>query len=293
MAWSERQAAMLKEMGLRVDVRPAELAVPVAQAVLPQAVGSEVASRSPGPAPRPVAPGRTAAAPSALVQPPVQIHTPRTVVSRRAGGNEIAREDIAAMDWPELRSAVASCTACKLCEGRTKTVFGVGQVNAHWMVVGEAPGEQEDAQGEPFVGKSGQLLDNMLRALGLSREAHSANPSKCAYIANSVKCRPPGNRNPAADELAQCEPYLMRQVALVQPKIILAMGRFAVQSLLRSTDPIGKLRGRVHHYQGVPLIVTYHPAYLLRNLEEKARAWDDLCLAAQTYDAQLLLQRSP
>jgi uracil-DNA glycosylase len=130
------------------------------------------------------------------------------------------------------------------------------------------------------------LLDNMLRALGLSRDAAGADSSKCVYIANSVKCRPPGNRNPAADELAECEPFLMRQVALVQPKIILAMGRFAVQSLLRSADPIGKLRGRVHHYQGVPLIVTYHPAYLLRNLEEKARAWDDLCLAAQTYAEQ-------
>ncbi len=151
------------------------------------------------------------------------------------------------------------------------------------MVVGEAPGEQEDRQGEPFVGKSGQLLDNMLRAIGLSRtEAPEADPATQVYIANSVKCRPPGNRNPEPDELAQCEPFLIRQVALVQPKIILAMGRFAVQSLLRSQEPIGRLRGRVHRYQGVPLIVTYHPAYLLRNLEDKAQAWDDLCLALHT-----------
>jgi DNA polymerase len=158
------------------------------------------------------------------------------------------------------------------------------------MIVGEAPGEQEDIQGEPFVGKSGQLLDNMLRALGLSRhetpppngEGSASDPARQVYIANTLKCRPPGNRNPQPDELAQCEPFLIRQIELVQPKIILAMGRFAVQSLLRSSEPIGRLRGRVHHYQGVPLIVTYHPAYLLRNLEDKARAWDDLCLAAET-----------
>jgi uracil-DNA glycosylase len=268
MAWSARQTAMLKEMGLRVDVRPAMLAVPAPPVA--------AALAAPAFAARPPALPRPAALSTPAIQSPVQIHAPRGA----------ANEAIAAMDWPELRSAVASCTACKLCQGRTNTVFGVGHANAHWMVVGEAPGEQEDAQGEPFVGKSGQLLDNMLRALGLSRDAAGADPSKCVYIANSVKCRPPGNRNPAPDELAECEPFLIRQVALVQPKIILAMGRFAVQSLLRSADPIGKLRGRVHHYQGVPLIVTYHPAYLLRNLEEKARAWDDLCLAAQTYSEQ-------
>ncbi len=276
MAWSERQAAMLKEMGLRVDVRAA--ALPVIELDNPQ--------KSPHPveaAAKPVAPPR----PVATQAKPVPASLPVPLIPLTVA-RPVSTEAIATMGWPELRSAVASCTACKLCEGRTQTVFGVGDANAHWMVVGEAPGEQEDAQGEPFVGKSGQLLDNMLRALGLSRDAAFVDPSKCVYIANSVKCRPPGNRNPAADELAQCEPFLMRQVALLQPKIILAMGRFAVQSLLRSTDPIGKLRGRVHHYQGVPLIVTYHPAYLLRNLEEKARAWDDLCLAAQTYDAQLL-----
>jgi DNA polymerase len=206
----------------------------------------------------------------------------------------VARGDrptgVESMDWPELRAAVDHCTACKLCEGRRQTVFGVGHPQAHWMVVGEAPGEQEDIQGEPFVGKSGQLLDNMLRALGLSRrvppsdaaESAAVDPARQVYIANTLKCRPPGNRNPAPDELAQCEPFLMRQIALVKPRVILAMGRFAVQSLLRTDEPIGRLRGRVHHYQGVPLIVTYHPAYLLRNLEDKARAWDDLCLAAET-----------
>jgi uracil-DNA glycosylase len=284
MAWSARQAAMLKEMGLRVDVR-AEVKVDVRPSALDAPVPQVQNSQSA--APRPVAALRPVTAPSAAVQTPVQIH-----VSRGVGVDAVA-----AMDWPELRSAVASCTACKLCQGRTNTVFGVGHPSAHWMVVGEAPGEQEDAQGEPFVGKSGQLLDNMLRALGLSRDFlkddTQADPSKCVYIANSVKCRPPGNRNPAPDELAECEPFLIRQVALLKPKIILAMGRFAVQSLLRSSDPIGKLRGRVHHYQGVPLIVTYHPAYLLRNLEEKARAWDDLCLAAQTYSEQGAVLTSP
>jgi DNA polymerase len=190
---------------------------------------------------------------------------------------------LGALDWPDLQHAVAACTACRLCQGRKQTVFGVGNPQAHWMIVGEAPGEQEDLQGEPFVGKSGQLLDNMLRAIGLTRQA--APPQQQVYIANTIKCRPPGNRNPQPDELAQCEPFLIRQVELVRPRIILAMGRFAVQSLLRSGEPIGRLRGRVHDYQGVPLIVTYHPAYLLRSLEEKARAWDDLCLALETVKA--------
>jgi DNA polymerase len=198
------------------------------------------------------------------------------------------------MDWPALQDAVAHCRACALCHGRTNTVFGVGDVSAEWMVVGEAPGEQEDLQGEPFVGPSGQLLDNMLKAVGLSRHAGASGAPAAApepggaptalrgvYIANVVKCRPPGNRNPHPDEVAQCDAYLARQVALVRPRIILAMGRFAVQSLLQTAEPIGKLRGRVHHYQGVPVIVTYHPAYLLRSLTEKAKAWADLCLALE------------
>jgi uracil-DNA glycosylase len=244
MGWTERQQAMLQEMGIR-------LWRPLAEPVVEPAVDVVTAPR--------VAPPPAAAPAPAHHAPPVGVAT---------------------MDWPALREAVAGCTACKLCNGRTQTVFGVGHPRAHWMIVGEAPGEQEDRQGEPFVGKSGQLLDNMLRAVHLTRG--EAPPAQQVYIANTVKCRPPGNRNPEPDELAQCEPFLMRQVALVQPKIILAMGRFAVQSLLRSSEPIGKLRGRVHHYQGVPLIVTYHPAYLLRNLADKTRAWDDLCLAMET-----------
>jgi DNA polymerase len=190
---------------------------------------------------------------------------------------------VATLAWPALREAVAGCTACRLCEGRRQTVFGIGNPQAHWMIVGEAPGEQEDRQGEPFVGKSGQLLDNMLRAIALTRA--DGPPAQQVYIANTIKCRPPGNRNPEPDEMSKCEPFLIRQLQLVQPKIILAMGRFAVQSLLRSTEPVGRLRGRVHRYQGIPLIVTYHPAYLLRNPEDKAKAWDDLCLALETANA--------
>ena len=152
------------------------------------------------------------------------------------------------------------------------------------MIVGEAPGEQEDLRGEPFVGKSGQLLDSMLRAVQLTRSDDV--PARQVYIANTLKCRPPGNRNPEPGELSQCEPYLVRQIELVRPGIILAMGRFAVQSLLGSNDPIGKLRGRVHRYEGIPVIVSYHPAYLLRNMPDKAKAWEDLCLAVKTVNAE-------
>jgi uracil-DNA glycosylase len=190
---------------------------------------------------------------------------------------------IATLDWAPLREAVADCRACSLGGTRRQTVFGMGAQRAHWMVVGEAPGEQEDRQGLPFVGPSGELLDAMLRALGLTRaEDGPASDAQRVYIANTLKCRPPGNRNPAPDELARCEPFLVRQIALLQPRIILAMGRFAVQALLRSSEPVGRLRGRVHEYHGVPLVVTYHPAYLLRYPADKARAWDDLCLAAAT-----------
>jgi uracil-DNA glycosylase len=193
--------------------------------------------------------------------------TTRTVSLRpRATGVET-------MQWDELGQAVAACRACKLCATRRNTVFGIGDLQADWLIVGEAPGEQEDLKGEPFVGQAGKLLDNMLRALGLAREK--------VYIANVLKCRPPGNRNPEPDEVAQCEPFLRRQVELLQPKVIVAMGRFAVQSLLGNGEAIGKLRGQRHQYAGVPVVVTYHPAYLLRNLPDKAKAWADLCLARE------------
>ncbi|SOY47345.1 putative uracil-DNA glycosylase,phage-related protein [Cupriavidus taiwanensis] len=194
------------------------------------------------------------------------------------GSAQVEREAaIAAMEWPALDAAVAGCTACGLCQTRTNTVFGVGDRQAEWMLVGEAPGENEDLQGEPFVGQAGKLLDNMLGALGLAR-------GRNVFIANVLKCRPPGNRNPEAEEVAQCEPFLRRQIALVRPRVIVVLGRFAAQSLLRTTTPIGKLRGTVHAYQGIPVVVTYHPAYLLRTLTDKARAWEDLCLAREVHD---------
>ncbi|MEX3946409.1 uracil-DNA glycosylase family protein [Paraburkholderia sp. EG287B] len=194
----------------------------------------------------------------------------------QAGG--APRNDVATLDWDALAERVASCTRCRLCEKRTNTVFGVGDREADWMLIGEAPGENEDRQGEPFVGQAGKLLDNMLRALSLARGEN-------VYIANVIKCRPPGNRNPEPDEVARCEPYLQRQVALVKPKIIVALGRFAAQSLLKADGSIASLRGRVHEYEGVPVIVTYHPAYLLRSLHDKAKAWTDLCLARDTWRA--------
>jgi DNA polymerase len=183
---------------------------------------------------------------------------------------------IETLDWEPLSEQVAACRRCRLCEKRTNTVFGVGDRNADWMLIGEAPGENEDRLGEPFVGQAGKLLDNMLRSLTLARDSN-------VYIANVIKCRPPGNRNPEPDEVARCEPYLQRQVALVKPKLIVALGRFAAQSLLRTEASISSLRGRVHEYEGVPVIVTYHPAYLLRSLPDKAKAWADLCLARDTW----------
>ncbi|AOJ25193.1 uracil-DNA glycosylase [Burkholderia seminalis] len=183
---------------------------------------------------------------------------------------------VAALDWEALAARVADCTLCRLCEKRTNTVFGVGDREADWMLIGEAPGENEDKQGEPFVGQAGKLLDNMLQSLSLKRGDN-------VYIANVIKCRPPGNRNPEPDEVASCEPYLQRQVALVKPKLIVALGRFAAQTLLKTDASIASLRGRVHAYEGVPVIVTYHPAYLLRSLQDKSKAWADLCLARDTF----------
>lgn len=177
------------------------------------------------------------------------------------------------VDWEELKRRVAACTRCELSGTRTQTVFGVGNESASWMFVGEAPGAEEDKRGLPFVGRAGQLLNAMLHAIGLKREE--------VFIANVLKCRPPNNRDPLGEEVRQCEGYLHRQVDHVRPKLIIALGRFAAQSLLKTTRPIGSLRGVVHRYAdtGIPLIVTYHPAYLLRNPVDKREVWRDLCLA--------------
>ena len=260
MDLDSRQRAMLGEMGIRlfeplslderVDTRPPE------------------PSRQAAARPTVAAPAVIPRAPSVAVREAAPVAAPRTSTS-----------PVELMEWDALAETVAACRACGLCEGRRNTVFGVGDRQADWLVVGEAPGENEDLQGEPFVGQAGKLLDNMLKSLGLDRQ-------RKVYIANVLKCRPPGNRNPEPQEIAQCEPFLRRQVQLLQPKIILAMGRFAVQALLGTSEPIGKLRGRRHDYLGVPVVVTYHPAYLLRSLPDKAKAWADLCLAQELVRSQ-------
>jgi DNA polymerase len=175
-------------------------------------------------------------------------------------------------EWDELAAQVRGCVQCGLHSTRTQTVFGVGNRHAELLVIGEAPGADEDRQGEPFVGRAGQLLNSMLRATGTPRET--------VYIANLLKCRPPGNRDPAPEEVRCCQPYLQRQIALLDPRLMLAVGRIAAQNLLATDTPIGKLRGIVHRYgpQGTPLIVTYHPAYLLRSPTEKRKSWNDLRL---------------
>ncbi len=192
----------------------------------------------------------------------------------RDAPGEVPRDSASALiqNWEQLADAVAHCTACQLHGTRTQGVLGVGDRNADWLIVGEAPGAEEDEQGEPFVGEAGKLLDAMLAAIGLTRR-------KNVYITNVLKSCPPGNRNPEPEEVAACWPYLQAQIELIQPKIILALGRLAAQNLLGTDETIGHLRGQVHAYQGVPLVVTYHPAYLLRKPTDKARAWEDLCLA--------------
>lgn len=274
MPWTERQHALLRGLGLRPWSAPVFAAQPA-----PEPVAGEPVTPALPPASVPPRPARTAAS-SSLPAAPATASAPGIVATPTP-----QRAELAALDWTDLRAAVAACRACALCEGRTQTVFGVGHVQAQWLLVGEAPGEQEDLQGEPFVGPAGQLLDRMLAALRLTRADDGPEPpTQRVYIANTLKCRPPRNRNPAPDEMARCEPFLLRQIELLQPRLILAMGRFAVQSLLRSDEPIGKLRGRVHRYQGRPLVVTYHPAYLLRSPADKARAWEDLCLAARVFE---------
>jgi DNA polymerase len=181
------------------------------------------------------------------------------------------------MEWPGLKEAVASCTSCPLHAKRNKTVFGVGDENADWLFVGEGPGADEDAQGEPFVGQAGKLLDSMLAAIKLQRGTN-------VYIANVVKCRPPGNRNPEPGEALACEPYLDRQIDLLRPRLIVALGKVAAANLLATDASVASMRGKVHDYRGTPLIVTYHPAYLLRSLTDKAKAWADLCFAVRTME---------
>lgn len=255
MTLDARRTALWHAMGLGPLWQPRDAAIDVVAAAVTTGQGAPTTVVEP-------------ASPAALAVP----------LAARASAGVAAT---AALDWPELEQAVAACTACGLCRSRKQTVFGVGHVRAEWMLIGEAPGAEEDARGEPFVGQAGKLLDNMLASVGLSREGQ--DPRSSVYIANVLKCRPPGNRNPEPAEVAQCEPFLKRQLALVQPRLVLVMGRFAAQSLLGSDASIASLRGRVHHVsvdgRQVPVVVTYHPAYLLRNLADKAKSWADLCLA--------------
>jgi len=196
------------------------------------------------------------------------------------GPAPVADVPAGALDWEALAAAVARCERCALAAGRTQTVFGVGNRNAEWMIIGEAPGQEEDRQGEPFVGRAGQLLNAMLESVGLSRPQ--------VFIANILKCRPPANRDPEPAEAAACSAWLARQIELVNPKLILCVGRIAAQNLLQTQTPIGKLRGQRYAYgaREIPVVVTWHPAYLLRSPAEKRRAWQDLLLARQVFEQQ-------
>lgn len=313
MRWTDRQQAMLTAMGLggwwldaarlaeaRGDASAgddeAAVATPpapshaVAQGraaaapVAPAATAAPAASSTHAPAPSPASSSAGSSSPPGrrLASTP----TTRTSASAAPAVSTIPiahAAEAATLDWPQLEAAVQACRACALGATRQQAVFGVGHRQAHWMLVGEAPGEQEDREGEPFVGAAGQLLDRILAALGLTRS--EADAARQVYIANTLKCRPPRNRNPEPAEMAQCAPWLARQIALVQPRVIVAMGRFAIQQLLHTDEAVGRLRGRVHEAAGVPVVVTYHPAYLLRQPLDKAKAWEDWCLAGSVIDA--------
>jgi DNA polymerase len=278
----KRQRAMLAEMGVRVWSPMSEAAVMAAPTPADEVMPAHAEEAQSFAAASELA---TQAIARAAGDDTAARHIPAPILIQRPEG-------IDHMDWSTLHSTVSGCQACTLCGSRQNTVFGVGapaqdgqSPQVDWLIVGEAPGEDEDRQAEPFVGQAGQLLDNMLGAMKLSRNGARTAEGGGVYIANVLKCRTPGNRNPKPEEVAQCLPYLERQVALLKPKMIVVMGRFAVQALLRDSvpevdsTPLGKLRGRVHHYQNVPVVVTYHPAYVLRNLPEKAKVWADLCLA--------------
>jgi len=270
----DRQRAKLAEMGVRVwwpqrpaggtaNEQPQVVANTDVQAQAIPAETPQVRSAVTAPAPAVV----TAPAPAfALVQKP----------AAEVGLGQPLADGVDQMDWATLQTTVAHCQACGLCAQRQQPVFGVGDGQADWLFIGDPQVEAEGQHGEPFVGQAKALLDNMLKAVGLNREAQGEGG---VFLTSSLKCRLPGSRNPSPQELATCAPYLARQVALVQPKVIVVMGRFSTQAVLQSTEPLGKLRGQVHTFQGVPVVVTYHPDALLRNLPDKAKAWADLVLA--------------
>ena len=279
-AWSERHRQMLRVMGLRVW--GSEVQTPAAPEIGSKpmlAAGALVSTKAvadSGPTKMPTRPTSSLEA-----MPPKQ--------SIASSATPVAGAGLA---WAPLRAAVADCRACPLCEGRTQTVFGSGHQQAHWLIVGDAPGAEEDAAGEPFVGAAGQLMDNMLAALGLSRQA-DGDPGQRAFLVNAVKCRPPPSRSPQAQDIQLCAPFLQQQIELVQPKVIVAMGRLAAQALLSVDAPLGQLRGQVHTVGGKPLVVTYHPSSLLRSPTDKSKAWADLCLAAGLIEKRVQLGVDP
>jgi DNA polymerase len=293
----DRQRAMLAEMGVRVwwpqhfDAAPQAVAADVPTMATEGAApenGVSVAAPLASPA-RPM--------PTAAPTAPVPVQAPATRPATRepvalaatpvhAKGAVFAPlpEGLSSMGWAELQTAVQACQSCALGAARQAPILGAGHGMAHWMVVGDLPSDTDEPSGQPFTGPEGVLLDNMLKAVGVRRQGSAApadasadTPEAC--LTHAVKCRPPNGRNPETLELATCSAYLSRQVTLVQPRVILAMGRFAIQSLLGSTEPMGKLRGRLHDFQGVPVVVTYPPSSLLRNPADKAKAWADLVLA--------------
>lgn len=287
MSSAAQRRAYLQAMGIqawrRRDAGPPP-ADETAQAAAPAVASGDVPKADEGIAATPQAPAAsetTAPAPPAderpePVEPPAQVAPAEPPLAPlREEGPAI---DVSRLDWDALQAAVARCTACDLHATRTQTVFGTGNRHADWMIVGEAPGADEDRQGEPFVGRAGQLLNNMLRAIGLRREQ--------VYIANVIKCRPPNNRNPHADEISQCLGYLQRQVELVRPRLILVVGRVAAHGLLKVDSPLGKLRGQVYRFCDTPVVVTYHPAYLLRTPRDKAKSWDDLRFARRVLEGR-------
>ena len=250
----DRQRAMLAEMSVRVWMPQAERAAPALASVAAQTAAPPTSQQ--GAASTPVAPVSNA---------PQMLSVPIVDISQLPEG-------IASMDWAQLQSAVAACTGCGLSQSRQQAILGEGLASADWMIVGDAPGEEEDKEARSFAGPAGRLLDNMLKALSLTREQ--------VYLTHALKCRTPVGSNASQVEVSHCATYLARQVELVQPKVILAMGRTAALALLQSAEPLGKLRSQVQSFRGVPVVVTYPPAYLLRNQADKAKTWADLCVAA-------------
>lgn len=258
--WRLRETAGAPSPAAERAARAASLVAEPAAAAAPKALPKDPSDATPATEPAPAREKRS-------LMPPASgrgLNTPAVPIGQLQDS-----------DWPTLEASIRACQACGLCRQRRQAVPGVGDQQAEWLFIGEGPGAEEDAQGEPFVGAAGKLLDNMLLAIGLKRGEN-------VYIGNAVKCRPPNNRTPDPAEVAACRPYLERQIELLQPKLIVLLGRTAVQSLLASEEALGSLRGRLHRYRDIPVVVTYHPAYLLRTLQDKAKAWEDLCLARRT-----------